>query len=155
VSELRRTLLDEGDAPPELSPELRFLASRQAALAALIVDHAELYRHLHERFRREGSSRRVRAVALDAAGNLGTVLQELRRREDLVVALAHAPRVHPIPLPAIDQLVFCFLLLSGEVSADDQMALLSPAELDGVLGAESVKDWLAGVGADSRRSALG
>lgn len=150
MSELRRTLLDEGNAPPELSPELRFLASRQAALAALLADHAELYRHLHERFRGEGSTPEVRAIALDAAGNLGTVLQELRRREDLVVAFAHAPRVHPIPLPVIDQLVYCFLLLSGPVSEDDRMALLSPDELDGVLGADSVRSWLQGVGAAPR-----
>jgi hypothetical protein len=150
VNELRRTLLGDGEAPPELSPELRFLAARQAALAALVVDHAELYRHLHERYRREGSTHDVHALALDAAGNLGTVLQELRRRQDLVAALARAPRVHPIPLAPIDQLLYCFLLLSGAVNEDDEMALLSPDELDGVLGAESVRSWLTSVGAVSR-----
>jgi hypothetical protein len=146
MNELRRDLLDDSTAPAELSPDLRFLASRQAALAALFLDHAQRYRDLLTRHRAEGTSSALRAAALDAAGNLALVLQQLRRRDDLQAVLVAAEHHEPAPLYAIDQLQFSLLLLSGPASEDDLMACLSPAGLDGLLASHHVRDWLHGLG---------
>ena len=113
MNELRRAMLDSTDGPPELSADLRFLASRQASLAALVLDHAQHYKVLYTAARETGTTEEIRTAALNAAGNLGTLLQSLRSREDLQVALAHAPGYTPTPLLAVDQLFFSFTLLAG------------------------------------------
>ena len=146
MNELRREFLDDSNASAELSPDLRFLASRQAALAALFLDHAKLYGDLFERVQDEGTSPELRARALDAAANLGLLLQELRRRGDLLAVLVHAPDHAPVPLYAIDQLQFSLLLLSGPCSEDDLRACLTPAGLDGLFASRHVRDWLHGLG---------
>jgi hypothetical protein len=132
VNEPRRDLLDSSDAPPELSADLRFLASRQASLAALLLDHAEHYTALYQAIRQSGTTEEIRSAALDAAGNLGTVLQSLRSREDLQVALAHAPGYTPTPTIAIDQLFFCFTLLAAaggnRLDELDELGELAPGE---------------------------
>lgn len=146
MNELRRELLDDSEAPEELSSDLRFLASRQASLAALLLNHAELYRGLLDRQQREGTSPELQAIALDAAGNLGLVLQTLRRRQDLQAVLAHAPNFEPTPMFAIDQLQFSLLLLSGPGSEDERRACLPPEGLGGLFGSQHVRDWLHGFG---------
>lgn len=149
MSELRREMLDRSDAPAELSPDLQFLASRQASLAALMLDHAEQYKILYRAARENGATEAIRAAALEAAGNLGTVLQSLRSREDLQVALAHAPGYTPTPLLAVDQLFFSFTLLagSGADSLEDLDAALPPNGVDDLFQSQRVRDWLRGVGA--------
>jgi hypothetical protein len=148
MNELRRQLLDASDAPPELSPELSFLASRGAGAAALLLDHAELYRHLLARYQREGASAVIEQIALDAAGNLATVMQSLRSREDLLAVLKLSPHVPAIPVAAIDQLMFSFLLLTGPQSEDDLLACLTPESLVALLEAKSVQEWLTSVNAE-------
>ena len=148
MNELRREMLDSSDAPAELSPDLRFLASRQASLAALMLDHAEHYKVLYTAARASGITEEIQSAALDAAGNLGTVLQSLRSREDLQIALAHAPGYTPTPMLAVDQLFFSFTLLAG-VGGDslDQLdAALGPEGVDELFRSQRVRDWLHGLG---------
>ena len=144
----RRELLDTSDAPPDLSPDLRFLASRQASLAALLTDHARRYTILYRAIRDSGATADTRAQALEAAGDLATLLQSLRGREDLQVALAHAPGHVPTPLLAVDQLFFSFTLLAGatECPAEAVDAALTPEGVDELLRSQRVRDWLHGLG---------
>jgi hypothetical protein len=148
MSDLRRDMLDTSDAPAELSPDLKFLASRQAALAALVLDHAEHYKVLYRAAQATGGSEEIQTAALDAAGNLGTVLQSLRSREDLQVALAQAPGYTPTPLLAVDQLFFSFTLLAGAGpdSLEQLDAALGPEGVDELFRSERVRDWLHGIG---------
>ena len=149
MNELRRALLDSTDGPPELSPDLRFLAARQASLAALMLDHAQHYKVLYTAARETGTTEEIQTAALDAAGNLGTLLQSLRSREDLQVALAHAPGYTPTPLLAVDQLFFSFTLLAG-LNGDrieELDAALAPEGVDELFGSERVREWLHGLGA--------
>jgi hypothetical protein len=148
MNELRREMLDSSDAPPELSPELGFLASRQAALAALLLDHAERYKALYAAARTDGSTEEIQAAALDGAGNLGTVLQSLRSREDLQAALAHAPGHTPTPLLAVDQLFFSFTLLAAASGdrTEELDAALPPEGVDELFRSQRVRDWLHGLG---------
>lgn len=146
MNELRRILLDEGDAPLELSPELRFLGARQAALAELLLDHFELYQHLMQRYREEGSSPDVQAIALRAAGDMATVLQSMRSRQDLVNALVQHPDHASVPLWLIDQLFYSFALLTEPCDASEEQALLVPDEL--FFSSRNIKAWLQGLGLD-------
>jgi hypothetical protein len=148
MTKLRREMLDSSDAPPELSADLKFLASRQASLAALLLDHAEHYKVLYQAARQSGTTEEIRTAALDAAGNIGTVLQSLRSREDLQVALAQAPGYTPTPLIAIDQLFFSFTLLAaaGEDRLDELDAALAPEGVDELFRSQRVRDWLHGLG---------
>jgi hypothetical protein len=157
VKDLRREMVDSTDAPAELSPELAFLASRQASLGALLLDHAEHYKVLYAAVREHGTTEEIQSAALDAAGNLGTVLQSLRSREDLQLALAHAPGYTPTPLIAADQLFFSFTLLAGAgagagagtgdaTDTDTIDAALPPEGVDELFGSQHVRDWLHGLG---------
>jgi hypothetical protein len=148
VNELRREMLDTSDAPAQLSPDLRFLASRQASLAALMLDHAEHYKVLYRAAQASGGDREIRTAALNAAGNLATILQSLRSREDLQVALAHAPGYTPTPLLAVDQLFFSFTLLAGAGAGSVQEldAALAPEGVDDLFRSERVRDWLHSAG---------
>jgi hypothetical protein len=148
MNELRRELLDTSDAPPELSPDLQFLASRQAALGALVLDHAQRYKALYNAIQSTGPTQETKQAALEAAGNLGTVLQSLRGREDLQVALAHAPGYTPTPLLAVDQLFFSFTLITT-ANQDELEAALTPNGVDELFRSERVRDWLHGLGQDS------
>ncbi|HTU98199.1 MAG TPA: hypothetical protein VMF14_20280 [Solirubrobacteraceae bacterium] len=147
MSDLRRELLDTSDAPPDLSPDLRFLASRQAALAALLQDHADRYTALYTAARDTGPTLEIRHAALQSAGNLATLLQSLRSREELQVALAHAPGFVPTPLLAIDQLFYSFTLLAAATETPDDVleAALTPAGVTELLQANRVQDWLRGL----------
>lgn len=149
MNKLRRELLDSGDAPTELSPDLKFLSSRQASLAALMLDHAERYKVLYLAVRHEGPTDAIRAAALEGAGNLGTLLQSLRSREELQVALAQAPGHTPTPLLAVDQLFFSFTLLAGvgPESLEELDAALAPEGVDELFRSQRVRDWLHGLGA--------
>ena len=148
MNELRREMLDSSDAPAELSPDLRFLASRQASLAALMLDHAEHYKVLYTAARESGITEEIQTAALDAAGNLGTLLQSLRSREDLQIALAHAPGYTPTPMLAVDQLFFSFTLLAGvgRDSLDQLDAALGLEGVDELFRSQRVRDWLHGLG---------
>jgi hypothetical protein len=142
MNELRRTLLDDSDAPRELSPDLAFLASRNAAAAAVLLHHAEVYRDLLDRYRAEGPSEEIEEIAIDAAGNLATVLQPLRRREDLLTAMEYAPNLAAPPMAALDQLFFSFVLMTGPDADGESENLLSADDLDALLATESTQAWL-------------
>ncbi len=159
MNELRRAMLDSTDGPPELSADLRFLAARQASLAALVLDHAQHYKVLYTAARETGTTEEIRTAALNAAGNLGTLLQSLRSREDLQVALAHAPGYTPTPLLAVDQLFFSFTLLAGvggdrigELAGvggdriEELDAALAPEGVDELFRSQRVREWLHGLG---------
>jgi hypothetical protein len=142
MNEFRRGLLDDGDAPGELSPDLAFMGSRNASLAALLPHHAELYRHLLERYRREGPSPDIESIALDAAGNLATVMQSLRRREEILMAMEAAPDITVPPMIVIDQLLFSFVLLTKPDENDNEAGLLSVEALSELLANNAVQNWL-------------
>jgi hypothetical protein len=147
VNELRRELLDESGTSAELSPELRFLAAREGALAGLVLDHVELYQQLITRYRTEGSSPDLQAIALAAAGNLGTVLQSMRSRQDLVNVLAHTPERNGVPLWLIDQLFHCFVMLTEPCTEDEELTLLSSAGAHQTFfDSERMRDWLLSFG---------
>ena len=144
----RRELLDTSDAPPQLSPDLQFLASRQASLAALVLDHAERYEALYATVHNTGPTAQTKREALQAAGNLGALLQSLRSREDLQAALVQAPGFVPTPLLAVDQLFFSFTLLANASDAaggEELDAALAPDAVAEILGSERVQDWLRGL----------
>jgi hypothetical protein len=148
MNELRRSLLDESDAPPELSPDLRFLAAREGALGGLVLDHLERYRLLMERRQEEGTTPELQANARDAAGNLGTILQSMRSRQDLVDVLGHVPKRPGVPLWLIDQLFFCFVLLSEPCTEEEAESLIPGEEIEPLFFAsERMRDWLATLGA--------
>jgi hypothetical protein len=142
MSELRRVLLDDSNAPTGLSPDAAFLASRNAGAAALLVHHADVYRALYDRYQREGPSAEIDAIALEAAGDLATVMQSLRRRPDLLSVMEVSPDVVAPPLPIIDQLLFSFVLLTDPEASEDSKASLSPDALDELLALAGVKEWL-------------
>jgi hypothetical protein len=153
MNEFRRGLLDDSDAPPELTPNLVFIGSRNPALAALFTHHAELYRHLLARYRREGWSPDIEAIALDAAGNLATLMQSFRRREDILVAMELAPDIVMPPMIIIDQLLFSFVLLTAPDENDNEAGLLSEEALSELLANNAVQSWLADVESPSVGSA--
>jgi hypothetical protein len=145
VSELRRALLDLDVGVPELPDELRFLAARQAALGPLLLHHAELYRELCERIEREGSSEDTAAVALEAAGDLATLMQTLRRREDLLSVLAESPVTEALPGVLIDQLIHSFAILACPEAEDQLPAAATPIHLDRLMGSRPMRAWLKGI----------
>lgn len=154
MNEIRRALVSEEGVSEELPPDVRFLSAREGALIGLYVDHVELYEHLITRYHREGTSEALRAIALDAAGNLATVLQSLRSRQDLVDVLWHVPDRPGIPLFTIDQLFYCFTLLSEPVDEDDEVMLLTAAQAHAVLlDDEPMRDWLLRFGVVPRKQA--
>jgi hypothetical protein len=148
MNELRQSLLDDSAAPAELAPELRFLAARQASMAALLIDHAELYKLLLARVRQDGLTDELQAIALDAAGNLATILQSMRSREDLLLVLAHSPHTESFPSVLIDQLVYSFTLLAAPSDEEWLASCLEPEDLDALLATNRMQAWLNGLGAD-------
>jgi hypothetical protein len=152
MNELRRSLLDDSATPPELPPELRFLAARQASMGALLIDHAELYKLLLARFREDGPADELQAIALDAAGNLATVLQSMRAHEDWLLALKHSPLTESFPSILIDQLVYSFALLAAPSDEEWLASCLEPEDLDALIATDRMQAWLKGVGADTAPS---
>jgi len=142
MSEIRRTLLDDSGAPAGLSPDAAFIASRNAGAAALLLHHADVYRALHARYQQEGPSAEIEAIALEAAGDLATVMQSLRRRPDLLLVMEVSPDLVAPPLPIIDQLLFSFVLLTDSHAGEDSEAALTPQILDELLALPTVKRWL-------------
>lgn len=152
MNEIRRALVSEEGVSDEMPPDVRFLSAREGALIGLYVDHVELYEHLITRYHREGTSEALRAIALDAAGNLSTILQSLRSRQDLVTLLEQVPDRPGIPLLVIDQLFHCFTLLTAPVSEDDEAMLLTAAEAHEILlDDDLIRDWLLRAGVVPRR----
>lgn len=148
MSELRRLLLDDSDAPPGLSPVLAFIASRNAGAAGLLLHYAKVYRSLFDRYQQEGPSAEIEAIALEAAGDLATVMQSLRRRPEVLIAMELSPVVVAPPLPIIDQLLFSFVLLTDPDAGEDSKACLSPDMLDESLTYTRVKEWLDSIHAE-------
>lgn len=145
MSEFRRQALDDSDQPPELSPELAFLASRQAPMAVLLERDRQAYPQLLERYRSEGPSPELTEAALEAAGDIATVLQSLRSRQDLLEVLESQDKVPAPPLAVLDQIQYSYLLLTDAASEEQREALLKPEDLDEMLRIERVADWLASV----------
>jgi hypothetical protein len=148
VNELRRTLLDDSEISADLPEELRFLASRQASAAALLIDHAELYRRVLARVAEVGPTDELKEVALDAAGNLATVLQSIRSREDLLHVLVAAPDTASFPATVFDQLFYSFTLLAAPGDDEHLAAALDREALDVLMDTDAVKTWLAGLHAE-------
>jgi hypothetical protein len=148
MNELRRSLLDDSDAPTGLSPDAVFLASRNAGAAGLLLHHSEVYRGLLERYQREGPSAEIEEMALDAAGNLATVMQSLRRREDLLTAMEYNADVAAPPMPIIDQLLFSLVLLTDPDAGEDSKACLSSEGLDELLASDVTQAWLKSMHAE-------
>jgi hypothetical protein len=143
MSEFRRQALDDSGRPPELSPEAAFLAARQAAAAVLLQRDRELYPELLRRYHDEGPSAELSELALEAAGDLATVLQSLRSRQDLIEALEQHPQVTAPPLVLFDQLQYSYLLLTDGATEEQREGVLTPRALDELLNSKRITDWLA------------
>jgi hypothetical protein len=139
---LRQRLLAEPDLGEEFEADARFLIARQEAAAGLLLDHAELLGLARERYADDGPSPRLEAIALQAAGNLATVLQPLRRRQDLLNLLIEDPDVPAVPMALIDQMLFSFLLLTGPRNERYLTSVLPIDEIDGFMGSRAVREWM-------------
>jgi hypothetical protein len=135
ASEVRREAFDPWDLAPELNPEPAFLTERQAAAAAVHLERdRELYPELLERYRAERPSAELSELALEAAGELATVLQSLRSTESGSDVLNEVSDPPLPPLIVLDQLQFSYLLLTDGASEEQRQALLRGKELDWFLG---------------------
>lgn len=149
MNEFRRELLAEGSgAPEELTAEERFLLDRFAAVAALLLGRRAHYRALWERHRDEGPSAGVAQVALEAAGDIAVVMQSLRRRQGLLLALRESPINPAYATGALDQIFFSLTLLTGASQDVESEAALTPEALDELLELPKLRDWLSKLGAD-------
>lgn len=146
MSELRDHLLDDSELPPVpegTPPEMQTVASRQAGLVAILPRNLALYRELYGRYRDGGLSVDEQAVALEAAGDLGLLLQELRRHDELVRALRAAPHIATIPFRLLEALYGSLLLLSDTIQDFEVQVLFEPGELEvGFFQEGEARDWL-------------
>lgn len=142
-------LLDEegDDAPPDLNDDERWLLRHMGAAAALLLDHAQLYRDLLDRRRREQGSDVLRANALDAAATLAVFLQSARRRTRVLIAASETWMSSTLPLGALDQLFCSFILLSDPVTDDRSDAILTQSELEELMEHPELQAWLERIGA--------
>jgi hypothetical protein len=141
---LRAALLADADLGDEYEyePAARFLIARQEAAAGLLLDHAELLELVHAHYVQDGPSRHLETIAVQAAGNLATVLQSLRRRQDLLNLLIADPDVPAVPMALIDQLLFSFVLLTGPRNERYLNAALSPKDVGEFMRSRAVQEWM-------------
>lgn len=142
MSEFRRGLFDSDTPPADLSADAALLVKRQVAATVLLERDRSLYTELFARYHAEGPSRELSELALEAAGDLGAVLQSLRSRPDMLQALEDRPSLTGPPLIVFDQLQFSYLLLTDGAPEEHRDVLLSPEELDELLSLPEVTDWL-------------
>jgi hypothetical protein len=144
VVALRKALLADADLGDEhgYEPDARFLIARQEAAAGLLLDHAELLELVHEHYVRDGPSPHLETIAVQAAGNLATVLQSLRRRQDLLNLLIADPDVPAVPMAFIDQMLFSFVLLTGPRNERYLTAALSTEEVGEFMRSQAVQEWM-------------
>jgi hypothetical protein len=142
--ELRALLLADDPGSPTgtaLAEPERFLLRHLAVVAAVLTDHADLYRRLLARRRAGTEPADLRTAAHDAAHTIAAVNQSLARRPWLLAATLGGP-LDPTPaLLALDQLFFGLILLTGRT--DDDALAPDPQELDLLLQAPSLRQWLA------------
>jgi hypothetical protein len=141
---VREALLADSDLGDEYGyePDALFLIARQEAAAGLLLDHAELLELVHEHYVRDGPSPHLEAIAVEAAGNLATVLQSLRRRQDLLNLLIEDPDVPAVPMALIDQMLFSFVLLTGPRNERYLAAALSPEEVGEFMDSLAIQEWM-------------
>jgi len=139
---LREALLADADLGDEYEPDACFLIARQEAAAGLLLDHAELLELVHEHYVRDGPSPHLETIAVQAAGNLATVLQSLRRRQDLLNLLIADPDVPAVPMALIDQMLFSFVLLAGPRNERYLTAALSPEDVGEFMRSRAVQEWM-------------
>ena len=141
---LREALLADADLGDDYGyePDALFLIARQEAAAGLLLDHAELLEVVHEHYVRHGPSPRLEAIDVQAAGNLATVLQSLRRRQDLLNLLIADPDVPAVPMALIDQMLFSFVLLTGPRDERYLTAALSPEDVGELMRSRAVQGWM-------------
>jgi hypothetical protein len=150
--ELRAALETHDDVDsdaPELTDEERWLLRHLAVAGALLRSHPDLYRELMEQREAEGQSDDVRSAAHEAAEQAATVLGSVRRRQDVLLAARETPVDPTVPLALLDQLFFCFTLLSGP---DDELlesaieSLAIPPDFDALVEHLGIQEWLDRVG---------
>ncbi len=145
--ELRAILDEEMDRFTDLSENEQWLLRHFAAVAAILPNHAELYRELLARREAEGISPDLRAVALEAAATIATLMQSLNRRRELVVAAWATPIDPTHALGALNQLFHSLTLLTSPAEDDQSEAMLSRQELNELLTLTDVPAWLEQMGA--------
>jgi hypothetical protein len=140
LEQLSRPLERFGDLP-ELNDAEEHLMRHMLVGAALLPGHAERFRALRRRWDAEGPSDELRADALDAAGDLGAVLQGAAREEALAVGLADTALAPTRLLGALEQLFYSLVILT-ETETDDVRVAMSSDELDDLLAMPGLEDWL-------------
>jgi len=146
--ELRAILDEELDPSTDLDENEQWLLRHFAAVAAILPDHAELYRALLARREAEGIS--SRAVALEAAATIAALMQSLSRRRMLVVAAWETPLDPTHALGALDQLFHSLTLLTSPTKDEQSEAMFSVEELDELMTLSDVPAWLTQMGATER-----
>ncbi len=141
---------DAADADaPELTDEERWLLRHLAVAGTLLRSHPALFRELMEQRDAEGQSDDVRTTAHEAAEQAATVLGSVRRRPDVLLAARETPVDPTVPLALLDQLFFCFTLLSGP---DDELlesateSLAVPPDFDALVEHLGIPEWLDRIG---------
>jgi hypothetical protein len=144
---LRQVLTEDHEADPRLTEDEKFLANHLAVVAAVLTRLAEAYPELLERQRREGQSDEVRAAAHEMAEQAATVLQALRRRQDLIAVAQETPMNPSQAIAVLDELFFSYCLLSGPDDARLKV-ILREDEPRALIDALGVREWLELHGTD-------
>jgi hypothetical protein len=142
VNAFRREMLRETGLGPGVTGDAAFIASRQASAGLLLVALAGAYPALLRRYRSDGPSQDLLETTCACAGDLATVLQSWRSREDLVAALEQADGALAPPLTVLDQLFHSFVLLTGGASAEELAACLTAEQLAELMASRRVREWL-------------
>lgn len=144
------------------SDDLKLNAVEEELMRALTVAGAllsrsvERYRELSARLRREGTSEELRAEALEAAGDLAVALGATDRHNAYFVALDETA-LRPLTLLSVLGELFHSMVLLTDPEADEFFvgARLTDEELDALLDADDMQDWLQPETALARLRAAG
>lgn len=147
--ELRALLEPETTTDPGeegMSEEQRFLLRHFPGVAALLAQLVELVPVLRAQRLADGWSLELQEEALDEAEKVATLMQSLKRRHALVVALQGSPWSPTVALALLDQLFFSLLALAGR-DDDYADAALDEEQIGGLLAVPDLERWLIFMGA--------
>jgi hypothetical protein len=148
-TELRRVLLaddvpddaDLPDIPGGVRPDSFVLLVRLRAIVILLAYRGALYKDLVARRRSPDTD----AAALEAAVDIASVLQSLRRERELLAATRSSALDPGVANKILDDLFSSFVLLTGR-DENEAAALLDPEWFDARLRGAKFREWVAALG---------
>ncbi|HEY1508604.1 MAG TPA: hypothetical protein VGF93_06360 [Solirubrobacteraceae bacterium] len=149
LTPLRRVLLanelpsdgDAADAPGGLRPEAFSLMTRYWAIVTLLANRGELYTRLLERYRDQGPSPEIDAVAVESAVDIAAVMQSIRRERELLSAARETALDPGVANKILDDLFYSFVLLTSR-DEDEALALLDEDWLETRATEARFAEWL-------------